>query len=100
VVGASGAISGLMGTGIRLLPAAPLGPARRGTDGAALFPPGSELQRGLVAMNVVVGIWGLGLVPAGQQSPGRPHLGGYFAGLLLADAFDRLRPAVQARDAD
>jgi len=101
VVGASGAISGLMGTGIRLLPGrAPW--ARPGEEPMAPLFSRQVLSFSAVwvAMNVVVGIWGLGLVPAGQAIAWQAHLGGYFAGLLLADAFDRLRPAVQARDAD
>ena len=45
-------------------------------------------------MNIVVGLWGLGMVPAGQAIAWQAHLGGYFAGLLLAGVFDGLRPQV------
>ncbi len=92
VVGASGAISGLMAAGIRLLPG--LAPWARPGE-APMAPLFSRQVLGFTAvwvvMNVVTGLWGLGLVPAGQAIAWQAHLGGYFAGLVLAGAFDRLR---------
>jgi len=95
VVGASGAISGLMAAGIRLLPG--LAPWARPGE-APMAPLFTRQVLGFTAvwavMNVVVGIWGLGMVPAGQAIAWQAHLGGYFAGLLLAGAFDGLRRRV------
>jgi len=101
VVGASAAISGLMGAGIRLLPGrfdwaqpgeAPMAPllSRQVLSFSAVW----------VVLNLVVGTLGLGLVPAGQAIAWQAHLGGYFAGLLLASAFDRLRPRALAPPLD
>jgi len=93
VVGASGAISGLMAAGIRLLPG--LAPWAWPAE-APMAPLFSRQVLGFTAvwvvMNMVVGIWGLGMVPAGQAIAWQAHLGGYFAGLLLAGPFDSLRP--------
>jgi membrane associated rhomboid family serine protease len=93
VVGASAAISGLMGAAIRLLPGrfpwaqpgeAPMAPllSRQVLSFSAVW----------VVLNAVVGTLGLGLVPEGQAVAWQAHLGGYFAGLVLASLFDRLRP--------
>jgi membrane associated rhomboid family serine protease len=101
VVGASAAISGLMGAGIRLLPRhfswaqpgeAPMAPllSRQVLSFSAVW----------VVLNAVVGTLGLGLVPEGQAIAWQAHLGGYFAGLLLASAFDRLRPRALAPPLD
>jgi membrane associated rhomboid family serine protease len=50
---------------------------------------------------MVVGTLGLGgLVTHGQAIAWQAHLGGYFAGLLLASAFDRLRPRALAPPLD
>jgi membrane associated rhomboid family serine protease len=53
-----------------------------------------------VVMNLAVGTLGLGLVPQGQQIAWQAHVGGYFAGLLLAGLFDRLRPRALAPSLD
>jgi membrane associated rhomboid family serine protease len=101
VVGASAAISGLMGAGIRLLPGrfawaqpgeTPMAPlrSRQVLSFSAVW----------VVLNLVVGTLGLGLVPAGQAIAWQAHLGGYFAGLLLASVFDRLRPHALAPPLD
>ena len=102
MVGASAAISGLMGAGIRLLPRrfpwaqpgeAPMEPllSRQVLSFSAIW----------VALNMVVGTLGLGgLVSHGQAIAWQAHLGGYFAGLLLASAFERLRPRALAPPLD
>lgn len=98
VVGASGAISGLMGAGIRLLP------RRFPWDQPGEAPMAPLLSRQVagfsaawVVMNVLVGTLGLGLVGEGQAIAWQAHLGGYFAGLAMAGLFDRLRPAAARR---
>jgi membrane associated rhomboid family serine protease len=101
VVGASAAISGLMGAGIRMLPAR-FAWAYPGE--APLMPLSSRQVLGFsavwVVMNLAVGTLGLGLVPQGQQIAWQAHVGGYFAGLLLAGLFDRLRPRALAPSLD
>jgi membrane associated rhomboid family serine protease len=101
VVGASAAISGLMGAGIRMLPGR-FAWAQPGE--APLMPLFSRSVLGFSAvwlvMNLAVGLAGLGLVPAGQAIAWQAHVGGYFAGLLLAGLFDRLRPRALAPSLD
>jgi membrane associated rhomboid family serine protease len=100
-IGASAAISGLMGAGIRMLPGrfawAHLGEA-------PLMPLFSRQVMGFSAvwlvMNLAVGTLGLGLVPAGQAVAWQAHVGGYLAGLLLAGVFDLLRPRALAPSLD
>jgi membrane associated rhomboid family serine protease len=53
-----------------------------------------------VVLNMVAGTLGLGLAPEGQAIAWQAHLGGYFAGLVLASAFDRLRPRALAPPLD
>ena len=92
MIGASGAISGVMAAAIRMMPA----PSSWTTPGA-LAPLFSRqvLLFTLVwaLLNVVLGLTGLGLM-GGEQGlvAWQAHLGGYAAGLLLAGPFDALRP--------
>ncbi len=93
VIGASAAISGLMAAGLRLLPSQ-----------APWAHPGEEklapiLSRQImiftviwVAINLLVGLTGLGFGGESGMIAWQAHLGGYFTGLLLAGPFDRLRP--------
>ena len=93
VIGASGAISGLMAAGLRLLPSQ-----------APWAHPGEErlapiFSRQIVvftviwmAINLVAGLTGLGMGGEAGQIAWQAHLGGYLAGLLLTGPFDRLRP--------
>lgn len=96
VVGASGAISGLMAAGIRMIDrAAPLG--RPGDHPLAPI-----LSRTVVSFtifwvlaNVLAGITGFGAGGGPQMIAWQAHLGGYAAGLFLIGLFDRFRPPVE-----
>jgi len=93
VIGASGAISGLMGAGLRLLPTqAPW--AVPGEDRLA-----PVFSRQIViftviwmAINLAAGLTGFGLGGETGLIAWQAHMGGYLAGLLLAGPFDRFRP--------
>jgi membrane associated rhomboid family serine protease len=93
VVGASGAISGLMAAAIRMLPGqapwvqqseAPLAPllSRQILVFTALW----------FAVNLMTAFTGFGLGGEGGMIAWQAHLGGFLAGLLLCIPFDRLRP--------
>jgi membrane associated rhomboid family serine protease len=97
MIGASGAISGVMAAAIRLMPAQM--PWTRPGEG----PLSPLLSRQVllfslvwVILSIVVGFTGLGL--GGEQGPvaWQAHLGGYAAGLLLAGVFDSWRPGPPA----
>ena len=88
VIGASGAIAGLMGGAIRILYT-----ERRRVFGAPLV---SVFSRPVMfftavwlAINVVAGVSGLGLSEEGDVIAWVAHMGGYFAGLLTIGFFDR-----------
>lgn len=85
VIGASGAISGLMGAGFRMM-----GSNVFDRRLEPILSPRILLWSGIwVVLNVVAGLTGLG---AGQFElvAWQAHLGGYAAGLLLAGPFDSL----------
>jgi membrane associated rhomboid family serine protease len=96
IIGASAAISGLMGAAFRLL----------GRDGGGVFRPQPlapifsrqilTISLVWVVINVIAGVTGLGTGGTGVQLIAwQAHLGGYAAGLLLAGLFDplsRLKP--------
>lgn len=97
VIGASAAISGLMAAGFRMLPlSSTTGPL------APIFSARILLWSGFwVLVNVLAGLTGLGTGGEVQLVAWQAHLGGYFAGLLLAGPFDslagpRLAPAHRA----
>ena len=88
VVGASGAIAGLMGAGFRLIgretppgwPQRPLAP---------LFSAQIIVWSIIwMAVNIVAGVTGFGTGPGLQLVAWEAHLGGYFAGLVLSGPFD------------
>jgi membrane associated rhomboid family serine protease len=97
VVGASGAVSGLMGAAIRILYSGQRS-GQSGHFGAELPPLASIFARPVLffasvwlGVNVVVGITGLGLTEEGQLIAWVAHMGGFFAGLLGIGLFDRMR---------
>ncbi len=89
VIGASGAISGLMGAAIRMMR------IRQPYLNAAtlpLVPTFSSQVLGFtavwLAVNLVTGVAGLGLAGQYQAIAWQDHMGGYLAGLLLAGLFE------------
>jgi membrane associated rhomboid family serine protease len=97
VIGASGAISGLMAAGMRLLPTERPPWAAEGPPAEAPLLPIWSRQILLftlmwVALNVAAGFTGLGMAGEVGLIAWQAHLGGYAAGLLLSGLFDRLRP--------
>jgi membrane associated rhomboid family serine protease len=96
VIGASGAISGLMGAAIRTLP------VQRGWNFSGEEPLLPLLSRPVliftaawIVINLLAGLtsFGANLTGGGVQPIAwQAHVGGYLAGLLLAGPFDRLRP--------
>ena len=93
VIGASGAISGLMAAALRMLP----GQNPWAVPGTAPLAPIFSRQMlvftgTLVAINVLMGISGLSIGGETAQVAWQAHLGGFVAGLLLCGPFDALRP--------
>jgi len=95
VIGASGAIAGLMAAGMRMLP----GQAPWAHPGEAPLAPVFSRQilmfTGLwTAINLLTAFTGLGMGGESGLIAWQAHLGGFAAGLLLSGPFDRLRPRV------
>ena len=93
VIGASGAISGLMAAALRMLP----GQNPWAVPGATPLAPILSRQMlvfsgVLVAVNVVMGVTGFNIGGETAQIAWQAHLGGFVAGLLLCGPFDGLRP--------
>jgi membrane associated rhomboid family serine protease len=92
LIGASGAISGLMAAGIRLYPWQGLASRRGGV--AILSRPILAFTGMWLAANLILGFTGVGGGGHWQPVAWQAHLGGYFAGLLTSGWFDpRRRPA-------
>lgn len=95
MIGASGAISGLMGGAVRFL--APAGRTQgSGFDGGQLA---SILDRRVVvlvilwfALNFLFGQGGFSALTGGHPVAWQAHVGGFVAGLLLFGLFDRRGP--------
>jgi membrane associated rhomboid family serine protease len=107
VIGASAAISGAMAAAMRFVfqQGGPLGVFRREDEGDAYRVPAQPLlatlkdSRFLIFLAVWIGLnalFGLGTISIGtaadQQVAWQAHIGGFFAGLLLFDAFDPVLP--------
>lgn len=93
VVGASGAISGLMAAALRMLPGQSPWAVPGATPLAPIFSRQMLVFTGvLLATNMVTGITGLPLGGENAQIAWQAHLGGYLAGLFLCGPFDALRP--------
>ncbi|MBI3676798.1 MAG: rhomboid family intramembrane serine protease [Proteobacteria bacterium] len=93
-IGASGAISGLMAAGFRMMSYPPGAPERE-----ELLPLLSRPILGIsavwIALNAVLGMTGFGAGPdVVTNIAWQAHLGGFVAGLLLSGLFDRFRPRV------
>ena len=90
VIGASGAISGVMAAGMRLFPWPGTTLSR---DPAPIFSSPVLLFTGVwLITNLIFGLTGFGSGGEIQQIAWQAHLGGFVAGLLLTGPFDRLRP--------
>ena len=92
LVGASGAIAGLMGAASRVAPADPQGPLAPLTSRPVV-----AMGLGWLAVNLLIGLTGVGLGPAIGPVAWQAHLGGYVAGLLLAPLARRLAGAPARR---
>jgi membrane associated rhomboid family serine protease len=91
VVGASGAISGLMAAGFRILRYPPVPDDAIGSL-EPIFSSRILLWSAVwVVINIIAGVTGLGAGPGPQVIAWEAHLGGYAAGLLLAGPFVSLR---------
>jgi len=93
VVGASGAISGLMAAALRMLPSL----APWAEPGSAPLAPIFSRQIMMftavwAAINLLAGVTGLGLGGETGLIAWQAHLGGFLAGLLLCGPIDTLRP--------
>lgn len=101
VVGASGAISGLMGAAFRMMGSLEAPMPRSGAK-APLSPLFSKRilvwSAVWVGINIVAGVLGLGAGTEVRLIAWQAHLGGYFAGLLLAGPFTALAGSLE-RDA-
>jgi membrane associated rhomboid family serine protease len=107
IIGASAAISGAMAAAMRFVfqQGGPLGVFRREGEGDAYRVPAQPLlatlrdPRFLIFLAVWIGLnalFGLGSISIGtaadQQVAWQAHIGGFFAGLLLFNAFDPVLP--------
>ncbi len=95
VVGASGAISGLMAAGLRMLPGQAPWTSPDQAPLAPIFSRQILLFAGVWAgINLLAGLTGLGMGGESGLVAWQAHLGGFLAGLLLCGPFDALRPRI------
>jgi membrane associated rhomboid family serine protease len=90
VIGASAGISGLMAAGFRMLPATPVALDERQSLAPVFSTRIVVWSLIWMAVNVVAGVTGLGTGAGPNVVAWVAHMGGYFAGLLLAGPFDSL----------
>lgn len=93
-IGASGAVSGMMGAAIRVFYGERAGFVAANDRTAPLAPlfsgPVIFFSAIWAVTNVIAGLTGLGTTGEMQAVAWEAHLGGYFAGLVLINPFDRL----------
>jgi membrane associated rhomboid family serine protease len=95
VVGASGAISGLMAAALRMLPGQTPWAAENQAPLAPVFSRQILMFSAVwAAINLLAGLTGLGMGGESGLIAWQAHLGGFVAGLFLCDVFDLLRPRV------
>jgi membrane associated rhomboid family serine protease len=88
-IGASGAISGLMAAGVRMLPVAALGGADSRTGLLPILSSQVIVFTLLwIGVSLVFGLTGIGMAGETHAIAWQAHLGGYFAGMLLSGPFD------------
>jgi membrane associated rhomboid family serine protease len=91
-IGASAAIAGVMGAGIRLVGLSdPSGPREKGPVLPLMRRQVIVFSIVWVIANIVAGTTGLGTLPGLENVAWLAHIGGYFAGLLLTGPLDKLR---------
>jgi membrane associated rhomboid family serine protease len=92
VIGASGAISGLMGAGLRLLPIQAPWAHPMEERLAPIFSRQIVIFTVIwLVINVAAGLTGFGLAGEKGIIAWQAHMGGYLVGLFLTGPFDRLR---------
>ena len=95
VVGASGAISGLMAAALRMLPAQTPWAVQGQTPLAPIFSRQILVFSAIwAAVNLLAGLTGLGMGGESGLIAWQAHLGGFIAGLFLCGLFDTMRPRV------
>ena len=88
MIGASGAVAGLVGAAARLI--------GRPTPGPFLSPPVISMTLGWIAVNLILALVGFAPGLGGAGVAWEAHIFGYIAGLLLISAFGRVAGAQQA----
>ena len=96
VIGASGAISGLMGAAFRMIGPPFLGEQVGFAPLAPVLSPRILLWSAVwIGINILAGVTGLGAGTEVRLIAWQAHLGGYFAGLLLAGPFAALAAGLE-----
>ena len=101
VIGASGAISGLMAAALRMLPGQVPWAVPGQVPLAPIWSRPILVFSGVWAViNLIVGLTGLGMGGSEGLIAWQAHLGGFIAGMLLSGPFDSLRPRAVATPLD